>query len=203
METRIFETKYGQFESSLTDAQARAVCATLRSNFAQELAGKSKLSWAQLSWLHKLAIEANLPKPTIAIGDGAFDAVVKVLDTASSKLKWPKLRIGGDNGQIVLKPRNGVIYVEDGERTAYNSYRGLEAPVYYGKIENGAIVPAGRGCPDWVVELIREFCADPIGTATAYGRRYGNCCFCGRELTAGESVDRGYGPVCAEKWGLA
>lgn len=202
METRIFETKYGAFESNLSDEEARTICATLRSDFAKELAGKSRLSWAQLSWLHKLAVDSKAPKPTIAV-EGAFDGVVRVLQTASTKLRYPKLRIGGDEGQITLKPRNGIIYIEDAVATAFNSYRGCDAPVYYGKITDGQIVPSGRGCPDWAVDLIRAFCADPIATATAYGRKYNTCCFCGRDLTTTESVERGYGPVCAEKWGLA
>ena len=34
------------------------------------------------------------------------------------------------------------------------------------------------------------------------GRETGVCQFCGRELTNDESRERGYGPVCAAKWGL-
>jgi hypothetical protein len=35
----------------------------------------------------------------------------------------------------------------------------------------------------------------------AYGKRTGACSCCGRELTNGESIDRGIGPICAEKYG--
>jgi hypothetical protein len=38
--------------------------------------------------------------------------------------------------------------------------------------------------------------------ATAYGRRMGECCFCGLTLTDGRSIAVGYGPICAGKWGL-
>lgn len=32
-----------------------------------------------------------------------------------------------------------------------------------------------------------------------YGKRFGTCCMCGRELTNAESVELGIGPVCREK----
>ena len=36
----------------------------------------------------------------------------------------------------------------------------------------------------------------------AYGMRTGQCAICGLELTNGESIARGIGPICAEKWGF-
>jgi len=34
------------------------------------------------------------------------------------------------------------------------------------------------------------------------GHKHGNCCFCCRDLTNAVSVHLGYGPICAEKYGL-
>lgn len=34
------------------------------------------------------------------------------------------------------------------------------------------------------------------------GKESGSCCFCSRELTDGRSVEKGYGPVCAGRYGL-
>lgn len=34
------------------------------------------------------------------------------------------------------------------------------------------------------------------------GKQTGVCCYCGAELTDPESVERGYGPVCARKYGV-
>jgi hypothetical protein len=39
--------------------------------------------------------------------------------------------------------------------------------------------------------------------AREFGQLYGMCCFCSRGLTDERSIDVGYGPVCAEKNGLA
>lgn len=37
--------------------------------------------------------------------------------------------------------------------------------------------------------------------AAEFGHRVGRCVMCGRDLTNPESVERGYGPVCAERMG--
>jgi hypothetical protein len=43
---------------------------------------------------------------------------------------------------------------------------------------------------------------DPVQAAVAYGHAIGNCAFCARQLTDDRSVAVGYGPVCAERYGL-
>lgn len=51
-------------------------------------------------------------------------------------------------------------------------------------------------------EELRQFAADPVGYAASYGQESANCCFCGTTITSDDSLAVGYGPVCAEKWGL-
>jgi hypothetical protein len=53
-----------------------------------------------------------------------------------------------------------------------------------------------------VIDELRAFEADPAGRGSVVGLSTNHCCFCGIELTAAESVGNGYGPICAEKWGL-
>lgn len=36
----------------------------------------------------------------------------------------------------------------------------------------------------------------------ATGIKFSHCCFCGQEITTAESLYAGYGPICAEHWGL-
>lgn len=43
---------------------------------------------------------------------------------------------------------------------------------------------------------------DPVAAATLSGKLTSCCSFCGRALTDERSVVLGYGPVCAEHWGL-
>ena len=54
-------------------------------------------------------------------------------------------------------------------------------------------------------ELMSEleaFMEQPISESALHGKEYGRCCFCNRELDNEGSIFHGYGPVCAEKWGL-
>ena len=62
--------------------------------------------------------------------------------------------------------------------------------------------PAARGDAPAYLEAVRRFTADPEGAARRYGRLTGSCCFCARTLTDARSITVGYGPVCAEHYGL-
>lgn len=53
-----------------------------------------------------------------------------------------------------------------------------------------------------ILNHTRQFATDPETLAKTHGKQFNYCCFCGAELTAEDSVAVGYGPICAEKWGL-
>lgn len=53
-----------------------------------------------------------------------------------------------------------------------------------------------------VLHVLRVFADAPAATAAREGRQTGNCCFCGRGLTDSRSVTVGYGPICADYYGL-
>ena len=82
----------------------------------------------------------------------------------------------------------GAIYVK------YND-------AYAGKIVGDEFKANSFAPADTLAQLI-EIAADPLGVAVKYGRVTGSCGCCGRELTVKESVERGIGPICAEKWGF-
>lgn len=46
------------------------------------------------------------------------------------------------------------------------------------------------------------FNKDPEGKAKLYGKMTSSCCFCGLELNDPRSVMAGYGPICADNYGL-
>lgn len=190
---------------NMTIEQAREIVSTIPGEFAQSLVSRKHLSEKQEFWLFKLAAEKMNPVATdgIALPADVATAVETCLATASANLKFPKIRLGKVKGQsITLKPRQGVVYISDGERTEWNDRIGDHTFVYYGKIVDNKIVAPRRGCPDWAVELIKEFGENPLESAKTYGRVFGSCCFCGRVLSQADSVERGYGPVCATKYGL-
>ena len=137
-----------------------------------------------------LARQAAAPVIAAAVGDGVA-AVQEAFATAiGNGLKRPKLRLGG----FVLKlapatGRNkGAIYVTASDE-------------YLGKIADGTFTPS-RECDAAKQAEIVALCSDPIQSAVAYGQQTGICACCGRELTDPDSIERGIGPVCAERFGF-
>ena len=56
--------------------------------------------------------------------------------------------------------------------------------------------------PEDVLQSVLEFDADPAKAAKLSAAHTSSCCFCGRFLENDGSIEAGYGPVCAEKFGL-
>jgi len=112
--------------------------------------------------------------------------------SAVRHLKRPKLRIA--NVQFSLAPatgRNaGAIYVVR-----------ADTDTYLGKITQDDKFITSRDCSAADSETVATVAADPAAAATAHGHEFGQCSCCGRELTNPESVARGIGPICAERWG--
>jgi hypothetical protein len=72
---------------------------------------------------------------------------------------------------------------------------------YLGKVAGGQFI-AARACTDEHKATLAKVAANPGEEARQYGMKTGECCCCGRELTDPESIKRGIGPICEEKWGL-
>ena len=51
-------------------------------------------------------------------------------------------------------------------------------------------------------DVIDQFILNPAENAIIKGKQTGSCCFCGRFLENAASVYWGYGPICAEHYGL-
>lgn len=103
-------------------------------------------------------------------------------------IKSPKLNLG--QFQFSRAPdhgRNpGAIYVTQGDD-------------YLGKVQSGKFF-ASAVCGARHDDVVTVAGA-PYEAAVAYGRRTGECCVCGRELTNHASINRGIGPICAERFG--
>jgi hypothetical protein len=104
-------------------------------------------------------------------------------------LKWPRITMGdmvvklaGDNSK-----NPGALYV-------------TEHGQYLGKVMGGRFFKV-RECGDTQEQQVVALINDPVGAAEAYGHLTGHCCICSRELTNPESVARGIGPICADKFG--
>jgi uncharacterized protein DUF6011 len=174
-------------------------------SFAADLVRKSQakpLSPKQMFWVNKLADEAERPAPVATQVRGDVAEIFALFERASENgLKWPKIHLHTDDGQSVRLSRAGEksryvgqIMVTDGGSFGSNKF--------FGRIDETGNLTPGRDMTRDVARLIEAFAADPAAIASMHGKRTGNCCFCHKDLTTRESLAVGYGPVCAEKFGL-
>ena len=124
---------------------------------------------------------------------------------AAVKLKYPKIKvnIGQDNKLVMYLA--GVRSKNLGGIEINNGYSfGDPDSIFYGRVlPNGAVQFTYRAVSNpAIADTINAIIADPIGTAKVIGQRTGHCIFCSRELTDAKSIFHGYGPVCAENFGL-
>ena len=122
----------------------------------------------------------------------SVEAIEVAFKTAKDAgIKFPKLRLD----DFVFSPASeksanfGAVYIKskgDG--------------VYLGKVMGGKLFTS-RDCTTEAKERIVAVATDPKQAAIAYGQKFGSCAVCGRELTDGDSISRGIGPICAEKYG--
>jgi hypothetical protein len=128
-----------------------------------------------------------------------FDAspIVAFLTAARDRgLKFPKARFLGPAGAELKLSLAG----------AKSKFPG-SISVVLGGDWIGRITPSAEvhgklvNKPD-VLAVLTAIGTDPAGMAKAYGALTCSCSFCGLGLTDEGSVEVGYGPVCAKKWGL-
>jgi hypothetical protein len=201
-----------EFRSALGLAETIAILdsdVAPRSRFAADLVRQSHrgLSQTQWAWARYLAQEhldkrANpapaAPAPADRIDD--LSRVYGLFATARQQLKHPKIRIETADGRPVVmnvaergRHPGSVIVTSGAPFGTPGSFYGYVHPT-------GETTIHDRGVQD----ALTAFAADPAGVAARYGRCHDECCFCGRALSNGEagSVSVGYGPICAERYGL-
>lgn len=118
---------------------------------------------------------------------------------------FPRVRLAFGETPLVLAVAGqksrfpGAVTLTDGARYPASRFFGRITP-------QGDFVPgqAAKALPQeakrelWA--LMTRLKAGQAETVFAeYGKRFGCCCMCGRELTNAESVELGIGPVCREK----
>lgn len=145
----------------------------------------------QRSCLRDLYLKATAAAAPVNVG-----SMARIVDMfAKVDLKQPKLFVRDEQGcKFKLMPSTrepgSIAVFEDGTERGFR----------------GTITPAGdfktRDARPALVDALRRFACDPVKAAKLYGTETGACCFCGRELTDPQSVAVGYGPICADKWGL-
>lgn len=159
---------------------------------------KGSLSDKQWPWVDTL-IQRAAPKPVAEVETINLSKLMRLFDTASEGLKRPQVAFQCSAGEFkVTKAANhsrnpGHLYVKD----VIGNYLGKVDP-------NGGLhmASSARDSHGDVFQALEAFAENPAEQAAAYGKATGNCCFCSRQLSDARSVEVGYGPICADKWGL-
>lgn len=137
--------------------------------------------------------------------------IFELFKEANKKLKYPKLRYPFKHDILTLSQagpnsrNHGSIYVTDGKPFGQNK---LYAMIVKVDLENKPWIEwRDRGAYRFeaykeLQETIQKLAVDPINLARLTGIKFSYCCFCGTQIVTKESLAAGYGPICAEKWGL-
>lgn len=163
------------------------------------LASANRWSSKQEYWAAKLADRATAPQTSPEVID--VSGILNLLTRAGAKLKRPKVRLETASGQRVVlsiagdrSRYTGSVMLTDGRPFGENTY--------FGRIDPTGALTAAHAMTSEVLDLLRRFATDPAGTGSVIGKAIGACCFCSRQLETKESLAVGYGPVCAENYGL-
>lgn len=128
------------------------------------------------------------------------DKLMEAFESAkANKAKRPILRF--ESFQASLAPSTGV--------NAGAIYIKSNSDVYLGKIQNGKFF-ARNECSEEQTRDVTNAMRDPVNAAIAYGKKNRGtedspeyfCACCGIQLTNPESIARGIGPICADKFGF-
>lgn len=172
-------TKLAQY-GSLTDGQVAAI---------QKFMARDVERAATRQVEQKTRVE-QAPEIAVLKIEEAFAKAVKSLRAPKLHLDSFTIKHASASGK-----NPGALYVTDATKTDAEG-----KAEYLGKIVGGKFL-AVRSCGAERQAAVVAAAADPQAATIRYGRLTGRCGCCGRELENAESVARGIGPICAEKYG--
>lgn len=144
----------------------------------------------------KAAKRASYPAPTVKLN---MTPVADFILAAKLRgVRFPSVSFLAPNGEGVLTLKvAGSMAAEPG---AVNV---LVNEQWLGRINpNGDVIGHKIESRAALLEQLGRIATDPAGMAKEYGALTGHCSFCHRKLTDAGSIEVGYGPVCADAYGL-
>jgi len=124
--------------------------------------------------------------------------IADFLNAAKARgLKYPKARF--------LAPGGGELKLSlaGAGSKAPGSIQIVVRDIWVGRVEtDGRVVGDSLLQNDVLGHYLLTIAGNPAEAAKAYGALLCRCSFCGLALADAGSVEVGYGPVCAKKWGL-
>jgi len=191
-------------EAAAADASPEVLASVTQAVIEAIQAGKG----ADQSGPLAAALRAIADDPTASPGDRTFAR--SVADQAARRPLSAKQVAAGErlvarHGAKSNGNGNGATVTEEG---VYVNAAGVIVKVQCSRTSGNLYgkVWTGRGF-EYQPRVAQDTSLRPITAeqAAAFGKQYGNCVFCARDLTddaEGRSVQVGYGPVCARKHGL-
>lgn len=180
----------------------------------QQWRNTRRLSQTQQLWIDKLIDKAmnpavelpgeqkrepKGPEPVKVSDEASVFKIHEIFEHARKRdVAFPKIRFVLREGQMVKlslagndSKNPGAIYIRLGE-------------TYYGKINTLGELSRYREtpCDSEIIECLRALSENPSAFGRAQGQRLKWCIFCGTTLRTNESLYYGYGPVCADNFGL-
>lgn len=170
----------------------------------RQFANTGRLSDKQWPWVATLVERATNPpaeRKRESVGD--LSGVLALFDKAANHLKHPAIVLATAAGTIRL-------YVA-GERSKFpgtiqvTEQGGGESRRWYGRISREGIFEQSARLNaecSVITPRLAELAANPAKVAADHGRLTGRCCFCNTALKDERSTAAGYGPTCADHFGL-
>jgi len=134
---------------------------------------------------------------------GGLQSILAMFDRARQHLRFPAIVLDGFRVSVAgaRASQPGSLTVT-GLEQVWNNQRARQERPWFGRVSLDGMFQPGRDAPVGLADKLARFAADPAGEAAAYGRLHGKCCFCNRALRDERSTAVGYGPDCADHYGL-
>ena len=168
-----------------------------------------KLSPKQEPWIGKLLERTQAPVAApvaAAVEVGSFEGVIALFGKAKAHLKFPKITLLC-LGQPITLAVAGANSKTPGVVNVVGEGQYPNRP-FYGRVSpEGVWTPSFKTSPEMLealTALLTKFSAQPARVAKEHGKLTGNCCFCNKKLDGkdGKSLAAGFGPICADHYGL-
>lgn len=165
-----------------------------------------KLSEKQESWVPRLLERAHsqttgsmaprrVEHEKVAVGE--MTGLLNLLRIAKAAgVKWPKIKLKFPEDEIQLTLSADSTFINA------VAWRDGQKRWYGGVNKEGTMELSDKFRCEELVPTMKALAVNPSAAGKAYGQKTGICCFCGSPLKTTDSVFYGYGPVCAENYGL-
>lgn len=136
---------------------------------------------------------------------GDLSRIITMFDKAREHLKFPAIVMSVPAAGISVRINvagsgarfPGSLNVQSGENPGLGGSR-----AWFGRVHKDGNYEARGNAENEITERLVAFAKDPLKIAAEHGRLTGRCCFCNRHLQDERSTAVGYGPTCAEHYGL-